>query len=244
MQFNLNAIRRGALLAACLFCTQANASVVISSTRVVFDGDEPEVTVKLSNEGPYPSLVQAWIDDGNPQASMDDLQVPFSLMPGVFRLDGGKGQSLRLFHSGEAMAQAHESLFWLNVLDIPPKGSGNRLQLSLRSRIKLFYRPTGLEGKAVDAHQKLTWRMVRDGGQWRLQADNASPYFVNLAQLEVKQAGETLLAKPSHVPPFSHARFSLENVQPNVPAQVRYAFIDDYGAVRDGSQPTHLVWGN
>ncbi|PJI52023.1 molecular chaperone EcpD, partial [Methylobacterium radiotolerans] len=56
-------------------------------------------------------------------------------------------------HTGEPMPQDKESVFWLNVLEIPPKDKANQnlLQMAFRSRIKLFYRPAGLKGKAEDA---------------------------------------------------------------------------------------------
>lgn len=121
MRFFSNAVRCGWLLAVCLVSPPLAANVVIANTRVVFPADQSEVTVKLSNVGSTPSLVQAWVDDGRPQARVQDLQVPFDVMPAMFRLDAGKGQSLRLFHGGEAMPADRESLYWLNVLDVPPR---------------------------------------------------------------------------------------------------------------------------
>jgi hypothetical protein len=57
-------------LALCM--VGAHASVVINGTRVIYPSDEREVTVKLSNEGSLPALVQAWLDDGDPRALPQD----------------------------------------------------------------------------------------------------------------------------------------------------------------------------
>ncbi|MDF0731654.1 fimbria/pilus periplasmic chaperone [Pseudomonas entomophila] len=242
MNRSLNALWRGALLAACLTSTPASASVVIATTRVIFPAPETEVTVKLSHEGQHPSLVQAWIDDGRPQAPLDTLQLPFSLMPALFRLEPGKAQTLRLFHDGEALPSDRETLYWLNVLEVPPKASGNALQVSLRTRIKLLYRPVGLSGKAADAHGLLTWRLLREGRQWHVQAHNPSPFFVNLGSLSLRQGERSLEGTPTHLPPLSSTRFTFEGAggagQPA--SQVIYTVIDDYGGVSKGSAVVDL----
>jgi chaperone protein EcpD len=113
-----------AMTAFALSClvSSAHASVVISGTRVVYQAKEREVTVKLSNEGSSPALVQVWLDTGNPNATPDESDVPFTLTPPLFRLDPKKGQSLRLIYTQEPLPQDKESLFWLNVLEVPPRG--------------------------------------------------------------------------------------------------------------------------
>ena len=244
MFVQLNALRRWALLAIWLSCADASASVVISSTRVVYPADQTEITLKLSNEGRNPSLVQAWIDEGPAQTDAQTLQAPFSLVPSLFRLDPGKGQSLRLFHTGETMPEDRESLYWLNVLDVPPKGAGNSLQVSLRTRIKLFYRPAKLPGNVAQAHQTLRWRVLRHGGGGVLQADNPSPYFVNLAKLEVHQGSQVLDLEPGHIAPFSNTRFNAPGLKVGGAVEVRYAFIDDYGAVHERPEAVSLEWTN
>lgn len=244
MRFFSNAVRCGLLLAVCLASSPLAANVIIGNTRVVFPADQSEVTVKLSNVGSAPSLVQAWVDDGRPQAQVQDLQVPFDVMPAMFRLDASKGQSLRLLHGGDAMPADRESLYWLNVLEVPPKGSGNALQVALRSRIKVLYRPTGLRGKAVDAHHGVTWQLLREGPQWVLMASNASPYVVNLARVTLEQNGQPPLELgPNHVLPFASTRFSVERLAGHSTVRLHYAFIDDYGALRDAPQAVtvHLV---
>ena len=101
----------------------AHAGVVISGTRVIYQAKEREVTVKLSNEGDAPALVQVWLDTGNPNAMPDESKVPFTLSPPLFRLDPKKGQSLRLIYTQEPLPQDKESLFWLNVLEVPPRAA-------------------------------------------------------------------------------------------------------------------------
>ncbi|MFG0630163.1 molecular chaperone [Pseudomonas sp. xss_2] len=242
MERFLNVFRRGALLAGCLLSMQTDAGVVIGATRVIFPAEQREVTVKMTNVGSHPSLVQSWVDDGHPEVPLEHLRVPFRLTPPLFRLDPGKAQSLRLFHTGEVMPGDRESLYWLNVLEVPPKGAGNFLQFALRSRIKLLYRPQGLPGKATDAHRAVTWQVVRDGHAWAMQADNSGPFFVNLARLEIIQGEQVISLKPAHVAPFASVRFALEAGDRPAAIELRYAVIDDYGAVRDAPAVSVAQW--
>ncbi len=73
---------------------------------------------------------------------------PFIVLPPIVRIEPGKGQSWRLVFNGSRLPQDRESLFWFNLLDIPPEPKNgktdNYLQLAIRSRIKLFYRPAGV----------------------------------------------------------------------------------------------------
>ncbi|WP_422418876.1 molecular chaperone [Pseudomonas sp. GZD-222] len=234
---------RGWLLAAWLFSGAVNANVVIATTRVVYPAEETEVTVSLSNQGQHPSLVQVWIDEGRANVPVEQLQVPFSLTPALFRLEPGKGQTLRLFVGEHDFAHDRESLYWLNVLDIPPKGQGNTLQVAVRSRIKLLYRPKGLAGSAQHAPQALTWRLLKRGEAWMLEAHNPSRYHVNLSELSVHLAGRVYEAASSHIDPLSTQLFTvpgLDQVEASK-ASVHFSSVTDYGAVLSAQHTADVV---
>lgn len=63
--------------AACLIsalCTfQVQAGLVINGTRVIYPGDEKEITVQVSNKGQRPVLVQSWLDTGDSEATPDTI---------------------------------------------------------------------------------------------------------------------------------------------------------------------------
>ena len=101
----------------------ATAGVVVNGTRVVYPADKREVTVSIRNAGETPSLVQAWLDAGDPHSKPGEAKVPFVLTPPLFRLDPTKVQSLRLVYTHDALPVDRESLFWLNVLDVPPRAA-------------------------------------------------------------------------------------------------------------------------
>ncbi|MFM0039807.1 fimbria/pilus periplasmic chaperone [Paraburkholderia strydomiana] len=225
----------------------AQAGVVISGTRVIYQASEREVTVKLGNEGDAPALVQVWLDTGNPNALPDESKVPFTLSPPLFRLDPKKGQSLRLIYTQEPLPQDKESLFWLNVLEVPPRADAatgsndpNSLQLAFRSRIKLFFRPAGLPGNADDAAAQVRWKFVRkENGGYALEASNPTPYHVTFSRIVVADGATNWTSdKGGMVDPGASADFDIGNLAPHatVPAQVDYTFINDYGAGVNGKR--------
>ncbi|KML46883.1 pilus assembly protein [Burkholderia cepacia] len=239
MNWNLPKAAAAFALLATLWSGGAHASVVITGTRVIFPGDSREVTVRLMNDGNAPALVQTWIDTGNEKEAPEQISVPFVLTPAMFRLDAGKGQSLRLIQTQESLPADRESLFWLNVLEIPPKASvedsANRVQLAFRSRIKVMYRPSGLTGHPEAAADQLKWKLVRQmgGSGYAVEASNPSPYVVNLGVVNVDVGGQKHELKPNFVRPGETTEFPLPaDVVAPASAVVEYSYIDDWGTVR------------
>ncbi len=221
-----------------------DASVVIAGTRAIYQAKDRETTVKMSNEGKTPALVQAWLDDGDPKAAPSEVSVPFTITPPLSRIDPAKAQTLRIMHTGEPLPTDKESVFWLNVLEIPPKPEvestdANMLQIAFRTRIKMFYRPMGLAGEAVEAPSKVVWRIVLDGKNAVLEARNPTPYFVSYGSVELI-SGETVLANNDGgmIAPGETQGFPLsKNVAAPSGSKVRYQAINDWGGPIDGDSP-------
>jgi fimbrial chaperone protein/chaperone protein EcpD len=164
--------------------------------------------------------------------------------PPISRIDPGKGQTLRIFHTGESLPQDRESVFWLNVLEVPPaakdQGEANKLQLAFRTRIKLFYRPSGLAGSADDAPARIEWRLRREGGRVALEARNPTAYFVSFSSLEVAGAG-----KPAKfdlggmVGPGESKEFPLTGEVSPAALTLHYKAINDFGGAVTGESPLH-----
>lgn len=227
------------LLLACVFSASAYASVTIIGTRVIYPAAEKEVTVRLDNRGDQPALVQAWIDNGDPNQPVDKINVPFVLLPPVFRMEANKGQTLRIVYTGSNLPANKESIFWLNVLDIPPKNKSlvnqNQLQMAIRNRIKLFYRPMTLNAKgAEDAAAALVWKKGSKSNQ--LTAFNHSPYYVNVAHIDAEDtAGRKVISeKGNMLVPGGSQDFTLKAANVNqLKSTFHYQYLDDFGAARD-----------
>lgn len=217
-----------AVAALCVTSMAASASVVISGTRVIYPADAKEVTVKLTNVGSSPVLIQSWIDNGDTNAKPESISVPFILTPPINRVEPSKGQTLRLSYTGASLPTNKESVFWLNVLEIPAKtaakqGDENYLQMAFRSRIKLFYRPAGLTGNANDAAKALTWSSNAGG----VLATNPTPYYVSLVTVKVN--GKEV--EGDMVAPGENKKFALPAASAG--NKVSFEFVNDYGAVNN-----------
>jgi len=227
-----------ALLVLALAVTPAaHASVVIAGTRVVFPAATGEVTIRLTNDGNQPALIEAWVDDGDPNSTPDTAKVPFLVTPPLVRMNAGKGQSLRIVYTGQQLPTDRESLFWLNVLEIPPKPASktgeeqNTLQFAIRSRLKLFFRPPGLAEDPSTAAQQVAWSVVPDGKGLALQASNASPYYLTFSKVSLTVGGIAHAAGTGMVAPKSSLRLPLADLHRAAPgAQVDYTVINDFGA--------------
>ncbi|NWE37301.1 fimbrial biogenesis chaperone, partial [Pseudomonas gingeri] len=106
--------------------------------------------------------MQSWIDDGDTDAKPQDAKAPFLLTPPIFRLDEKKGQTIRIIFTGANLPSDRESIFWFNALEIPalPEDkSKNYLQIALRNRLKLFYRPSNLLISLEQAVKKVIWSL-------------------------------------------------------------------------------------
>lgn len=226
------------LLTLCLGIGTAYANVIVSGTRVVFPARDGEVTLRLSNEGEQPALVEAWIDRGNPQSTPDQVDVPFLITPPLFRMNAHKGQSLRIVYTHEPLPADRESLFWLNVLEVPPKPTGpdvagkNLLQLAIRSRLKLFFRPDGLSGDPLKAPAQLTWKTVATGASRALEVHNSTPYYITFNAVTVTAGGKDYSADTGMVAPLTTLQLAIPQL-PQTPAAgtpITFTVINDYGA--------------
>ncbi|OVZ89772.1 fimbrial assembly protein [Yersinia frederiksenii] len=225
--------------------TVARAEVMISGTRVIYNEKQREGVVKVSNTGNMPVLLQAWIDNGNANARPDTIKVPFSVTPPVIRLDPKRDQTIRLFRTGSGLATDRETLFWFNLLEIPPKptksatGEDNKLQLAFRTRIKMFYRPAELVMPSEQAMKHLTFS--KKGNQ--LVIKNASPYYITFRKIELSASKESpILANMSKinnkmVAPFAELSLPVTTQGSiNNTTQVFYSIINDQGGETQGTQ--------
>lgn len=105
----------------------AHAGIVIYGTRIIYPAENKEVMVQLMNQGNRSSLLQAWIDDGDTSLPPEKIQVPFMLTPPVAKIGANSGQQVKIKIMPNKLPTNKESIFYLNVLDIPPNRSGNGL---------------------------------------------------------------------------------------------------------------------
>jgi len=220
------------------------ASVIIHGTRIIFPSNEKEVTVRLSNEGQSPGLVQIWMDAGDISAKPDETKVPFILTPPLFRIEPGKGQTLRMIYTREPLPQDKETVFYLNLLEVPPRPveleeeNVNFMQMAFRTRIKVFYRPQVLNSQEAyyKGPSQFTWNVVRDDSGYALEVRNPTPYYfslINAGLVSPVEGGHSIMNEEGGmVAPGGTQKFPLKDLKsmPAVGQKVKFEFLNDYGS--------------
>ena len=196
----------------------ANAGVIIGGTRIIFEGAKKEATINITNPDNTPYLIQSWIDMQDGVAG----KASFIITPPLYRLDGGQKNLERIVMTG-SLPQEQESLFWLNIKAIPSASKQmNALQIAVKTRIKLIYRPEGLRASTPEEQaNKLTWQQSGNA----IQVNNPTPYVINFNEITL---GGRKLDDVTYVLPGASARFSLpEGVSGH---SLTFKVINDYGS--------------
>jgi len=204
----------------------AQAGVVLNTTRVIYPAKDKEVSLGIHNSGSGEILAQSWLetDPENP----DPGNLPFVVTPALARMSGNAKQLVRIIYAGSGLPQHRESVYWLNVQEIPQTADENVLQIAVRQRIKLFFRPAGLPGDPLAAAEQLEWRLI-DGNT--LEVSNPGPYYVSLIQLGLHRGTTRLLREESRMlAPLQRVRFPLEQSGTGGSANLRFVSINDFGA--------------
>ncbi|EBJ8048003.1 molecular chaperone [Salmonella enterica] len=200
-------------------CFNANATVNIGGTRLLYDGGKKEVSLSVHNPDNTPYLIQTIVDN----LTSDSQKPPFIITPPLYRLDGGKENLMRIIMSG-SLPQDKESMYWLRVKAIPsaPREK-NTLQIAVATSIKLIYRPTALKDINVEKEsEKLSWRVSGN----TLEITNPTPCFINFNEIIV--AGKKL-QNVSYAAPGMTTSFALPSGVNG--GKLQFSVISDFGAV-------------
>jgi len=245
-----HSLRLGTLAAAALLTLAspaAEAGLLAEATRILYPAGASARTLTLTNTNDWPVVVQTWFDhgEGNPDATPVP---PFIATPAVFRLNPGGVQTLRIVYTGEPLPPERESVYWLNLYEIPPAVTDDatpddhdtaRLDLAVNTQLKLFYRPPGLAAPENLAEQ-LRFSLVADNGHWVIDCHNPTPWHASFAGLRVAGDGADLPAQQAPdmmTPPHTTRRYPLAPGQPQPDARIRFSLIDDGGFVQAHDGP-------
>lgn len=166
-----------------------------NSTRYIYPEGAHDITARINNESATAAFVQYWLDPGDSEVLPAKLPVtPFELTPPISRINSGESQILRIRLMDKSTIPAdRESLWWLNVLDIPPVSktpspeAKDSVQLAVRSRFKMFYRPAGLSDRDT-ATQQITFQ----SGSHSIQVNNNSPYHITITEITLADKKQIL----------------------------------------------------
>lgn len=195
----------------------ANAGVIIGGTRVIYNEDKKETSISVKNPDKYSYLIQSWVDATNNE------KAPFIITPPLFRLGTTEENRLRIIRTGGTLPADRESMFWMNIKSVPATENHpdeNTLQIAIKTRLKLIFRPQTLREQPEQTTDKLTWQSR--GNQ--LVVNNPTPYYMNFS--EVKVGGHTV-KDATYVAPMSSACFSLPS---GASGDIIWKIISDFGA--------------
>lgn len=224
------------MLLVFLLSAHASASVTMLGTRVIYPADAGEQVLRFSNPDDHPNLVQLWLDDGH--AGRPDGQAsPFLVIPPVFRIEPHGGQVVRLSYIGAALPHDRESLFFLNFLQVPAlkadSVNDNQLVLTVRSRMKVFYRPPALasEADAARAPAALSFAIDSSDGMASMVVRNGSGYHLMVQQADLVLGGQAqVLARTTVIQPFQELRWPLDHVPADrAGMRMRLRLLNDVG---------------
>jgi len=234
----------------------AHAGVIIEGTRQIYPQQRREITIRVNNTDKHlPRLVKAWLSERDDNKEPEHSNVPFTLSPPIFRLDAGKSQAMRLTYTQEPLPQDRESVFWLNVLEVPPNTTAtqgidqeedsNQLRFAFRIRTKVFFRPQHLIGTPEQAPAQLIWTLTKNGQDNVLRVHNPSAYHVTFNEIALASNSRAdaklhITKEQGMVAPGATLHLVLQENLPVVSpdAQVHYKYINDYGAFSTAQRAT------
>lgn len=208
-QFPLSSLMINVLIFFLICCTNAQAGVVVGSTRFVYPEKQSSISVELKNTASRDMLVKISVtpDDGRQLKGTVESQplLPdkiFIATPPLLVLKQDKHTKIRINHVGGQLPADRESLFILNIAALPAQEPNsqlkneNQLQVAVRNRMKIFYLPETLSGNPLDAYKQLRWSRNNE----TVTIFNPTPWYVTLYNLSID--GKSI--NGGMVAPFSH----------------------------------------
>ncbi|WJW83112.1 fimbria/pilus periplasmic chaperone [Moellerella wisconsensis] len=210
------------------FC--AHAALSLDRTRIIFNGDQKSVILNISNNSnSLPYLAQSWIENTEGKK----VPTPFAILPPIQRVEVGKPTQIKI----EALPiikrdlpQDRESLYYFNFREIPPKSDqANVLQLSIQTKIKLFYRPKDIIVTGTDINNN-PWqpKLTLSKNGTKITAKNPTAYYTTIIGITAAKNKKTLTDFNAFmVPPFGEKALNIDYSLMGTSPILTY--IDDYG---------------
>ncbi|EOW1935139.1 molecular chaperone [Yersinia enterocolitica] len=219
----------------------ANASVVMSGSRIIYSAGEKEHSIQLTNNDNFPNAFQVWLDSGDAQSTPETGKAPFIVTPPFFRIEANAGQTLRLKYTGSGLPTDRESVFYLNFLQVPPVNKAeknNKMLVLMRNRIKVSYRPENIAGRVDQVSSALTFNVRQQGKDVVVTGKNPTGFYATIASGEVVGGGKKLKMKSEMIPPMSQAQWVIPNSSVPSNAIINFLLVNDFGGQDTGSYKT------
>ncbi|AOA59718.1 fimbrial biogenesis chaperone [Acinetobacter larvae] len=241
-------------LAMMMLCSHVQAGILASKTRLLFQAPQTYQHLMLVNTNHYPILLQTWVDQG--AADPETPHMPFLVVPPLAKMSANAIQSIRIIYNDQLLAQDRESVFWLNLYEMPyvktaMTEQSTWLSLAMNTQLKIFYRPKTLAKMTLsDLAQHLKFYLIQHQGQWLIRCDNRTAYHASFLDLQLllpsqRFAAQQVMDMMSY--PFSQKDYlfsakvtsKLSSVLST--AQVQFSLVDDQGQIHSFTRPIHVL---
>lgn len=207
--------------------SQAYAVLGLDRTRIIFNEEDGGTSVVIENQDSTSSfLAQTWIETPEGKKLTDSLVA----LPFLQKVSPKQKKQIKItYMDGQnSLPQDRESLLYFNLLGIPPQGKeANVVQFTIQSRLKLFYRPKGIEYKmSVNKDFQRDLKVVKQGENIKLT--NPTPFNIIITNINVDQNKDNNFPE-TIVAPFSDSVVKLKNPSWN---SFEVAYIDDFGGLK------------
>lgn len=192
-------------LATLAVSSVAHSGVVIESIRYLYKEGTREISAQMENKDDGPFLMKSWVEPAEGESNSY-----FMVTPPLFRLEGNQKNTVRIFPNAyiSKAPTDRDSVYFFNVMSIPPTNDSlegeNKLQLAVRHRMRLIYRPKAIQNLKIDDEvKKLEWRKSNR----KLTLKNPTPFFIYFKSVMIN--GKQLNELVPHISPFATQEFTL-----------------------------------
>ncbi|EAB1739354.1 fimbrial chaperone [Salmonella enterica] len=207
-----------------LMASQSMAAFTLNGTRFIYEEGKKNTSFEVSNSAKETYGGQVWID--NTTQPKDSVSLVPS--PPFFKVKPGGKQIIRLMSVNPALPKDRESLFWLNVQEVPPMPEnveGSVLAIAMNTQVKVFYRPKSLVDGRRDAEKNIT--VATENGKTVLK--NPTPYYFAVTGVKLNGKNVTLQKGMqdalAQLAPYSDVNLGTTNLNGKVSVEA----INDWG---------------
>lgn len=165
----------GVILMSSLWAGQVLAALTLDTTRFIYEGDKQFISAMVNNTSDKEYGGQVWLDN----IVEKDTRPTFIATPSFFRVKEGGRQVFRVMKVSDHMPNDKESIYWLNLQEIPPAQSGGGLSMAIRTKVKLIYRPANMVNGRSGAEKNMTVEYL-PGEQWLV---NTTGYIFTIGEV-------------------------------------------------------------
>ncbi len=217
-----------------VFTQTAYASVILIGTRVIYPENKQFVSLSFRSSDNVPSIIDLWVSK-ELESSASKNNAPFIITPTIFRIDPNKGQTVKLVYTGTKPASNRESVYYLNFIQMPASEKNtNKLLVTYKSTVKIFYRPTSLTQDIDDISSYLKVDLSK-ASSGVVTVINNSEYHVNPVSLKLEMNGKNILSVPGErlmmIAPFSHEEIKITPINNVSGVVTSISLINDLGGI-------------